>query len=74
VGDQALPEERGVLGPCGSPGSATSVLDFDSGKVGSANHTQLYFQEATHLRMRSHCPGWVCGVIKVIKQQTFATV
>jgi len=41
-------------------------LDFDSGKVGTSNHTQLKFQEATHLL----CRGWVCGVIK---RQKFAT-
>jgi len=28
-------------------------LDFDSGKGGSTNHTQLKFKEATHLP----CPG-----------------
>jgi len=29
--------------------SFRSVLNFQSGKVGSANHTQLKFQEATQL-------------------------
>jgi len=33
-------------------------LEFDFEKVGSANHAQLKFQEATHLP----CPGWVCGI------------
>jgi len=33
--------------------SFRSTLDFDSAKVGSTNHTQLIFQEATHLP----CPG-----------------
>jgi len=28
--------------------SFRSILNFESGKVGSANHTQLKFQEATH--------------------------
>jgi len=39
-------------------------LDFDSGEVGTTNHAQLKFQEATHLL----CRGWVCGV----KRQKFA--
>jgi len=33
--------------------SFRSTLDFDSGNVGSTNHTQLKFKEATHLP----CPG-----------------
>jgi len=33
-------------------------LEFDS-EVGSANHTQLKFQEATHLP----CSAWVGGII-----------
>jgi len=41
-------------------------LDFDSGKVGSTNHAQLKFKEATHLP----CPGYVCGVIKRQKLAT----
>jgi len=28
-------------------------VDFDSGKVGFANHTQLIFQEATHLPLQA---------------------
>jgi len=43
-----------------------STLDFDSGKVGTTNHTQLKCQEATHLLR----PGCVCGVIK---RETFTT-
>jgi len=65
-GKRAPQKIVGILGPSGTPGSATPVLDFDSWKVGSTSYTQLDFQEATHLP----CPGWVCGVIK---QQTFAT-
>jgi len=40
--------------------SFRSVLDFESEKVGSTSHTQLKFQEATHML----CGEWVCGVIK----------
>jgi len=45
--------------------SFRSNLDFDSGEVGSTNHTQLKLR-----RPHLPCPGWVCGVIK---RQTFAT-
>jgi len=46
--------------------SFKSTLDFDTGKVGTTNHTQLKFEEATHLL----CRGWLCGVIK---RQKFST-
>ena len=46
--------------------SFRNTLDFDSGDVGSTNHTQLKLYEGTHLP----CPEWVCGVIK---RQTFTT-
>jgi len=42
------------------------TLDFDSGQVGTTNHAQVKFQEATHLV----CLGWFCGVIK---RQKFST-
>jgi len=32
-----------------------TALDFESGKVGTINHTQLKFQEAAHLRY--YCQG-----------------
>jgi len=44
--------------------SCRSTSDLDSGKVGTTNHAQLKFHEATHLL----CRGWVCGV----KRQKFA--
>jgi len=37
-----------------------SDVEFDSEKIGSANHTKLKFQELAH----PPCQGWVCGVIK----------
>jgi len=43
-----------------------STLDFDSGKVGSKNHTQMKFKEATHLS----CRGWLCGVQRVFSEQS----
>jgi len=58
--DHVSPEKCGGSRPCDTLGSTTPVLDFDSGKVGSANHTQLGFQEATHLPFL----GRVCGVVK----------
>jgi len=43
-----------------------ALWDFDSGEVGPTNHTQLKFQEATHLP----CRGWLC---EAIERQKFAT-